>query len=81
MMGRTKKEMSFENALERLQEIVQNMEESDLSLEESLKLFQEGMNLSQLCNKKLDEAERKVSVVMKNANGEITEENFEAEEE
>ncbi len=52
--------MSFEKKLTRLEEIVQKMENGELSLDESLKLFEEGVKLSRECNKELSEAEQKV---------------------
>lgn len=52
--------MKFENKLGRLEEIVQKMESGELPLEESLKLFEEGVKLSRECNKELDSAEQKV---------------------
>jgi exodeoxyribonuclease VII small subunit len=55
----------FEEALEKLEEIVKRMEEGDLSLEESLKAFEEGIKLSRLCAKKLDEADRRVEILLR----------------
>ncbi len=55
----------FEDNLNRLEEIVKKMENGDLSLEDSLKAFEEGIKLSRLCAKKLDEAERRVEVLLK----------------
>lgn len=52
--------MSFEKKLTRLEEIVQKMENGELSLDDSLKLFEEGVKLSRDCNKELSEAEQKV---------------------
>jgi exodeoxyribonuclease VII small subunit len=57
------------------------MEGKDLQLEKSIKLFQEGMELSAFCNSKLDEAEKKVNIVIKNSQGQLTEEKFNPEEE
>lgn len=54
----------FEDALRRLEEIVRKMETGELALEESLKAFEEGIRLSRLCAKKLDEAERRVEVLL-----------------
>jgi exodeoxyribonuclease VII small subunit len=54
----------FEDALRRLEEIVRKMESGELALEESLKAFEEGIRLSRLCAKKLDEAERRVEVLL-----------------
>jgi len=59
----------FEDALSKLEKIVSKLEEGDIPLEESLKLFEEGIRLSRLCNQKLDEAEKKVEVLLKGKNG------------
>jgi len=59
------KDIKFEKAMERLEEIVQGLEKGDLSLEDSLKIFEEGIRLSQVCMAKLDEAEKKVEILMK----------------
>ncbi len=56
--------MDFEKKLGRLEEIVQKMEKGDLALEESLKLFEEGVKLSRECNQRLSEAESKVKILM-----------------
>lgn len=67
---------SFENNLARLEQIVRSMERGDVSLEESLKLFQEGTALVQSCGKLLDEAELIVSKIMTDSNGEPVEGEF-----
>lgn len=59
------KDVRFEKAMARLDEIVQSLEKGDLSLEDSLKVFEEGIKLSQVCMAKLDEAEKKVEILMK----------------
>ena len=59
----------FEDALNRLEKIVSKLEEGDIPLEESLKFFEEGIRLSRFCNQKLDEAERKVEILLKDKNG------------
>lgn len=79
-MAVKKKELSFEDSLKKLEEITSKMGEQSLPLEESLKLFQEGMELSTICNKKLDEAEKKINVVLKNSDGNLIETDFEPEE-
>ena len=61
----------FEDALNKLEKIVSKLEEGDIPLEESLKLFEEGIRLSQFCNQKLDEAEKKVEILLKDKNGMI----------
>lgn len=69
--------MSFEKKLTRLEQIVQKMEGGEMSLDESLALFEEGVNLSRDCNKELSEAEQKVKkLVGVDAEGEPLLENF-----
>jgi exodeoxyribonuclease VII small subunit len=58
-------EKKFEKALDRLEGIVKKMEEGDMPLEESLAAFEEGIRLSRFCAEKLDEAERKVNVLLR----------------
>ena len=62
---------TFEAALKQLEEIVQRLEKGELSLEESLKLYEEGIELSRLCHGKLEEAEGKIEVLLKNARGDL----------
>jgi exodeoxyribonuclease VII small subunit len=59
----------FEEALGRLEDIVRKMEAGDMTLEESLKAFEEGIKLARLCAKKLDDAERRVDILLKQENG------------
>jgi exodeoxyribonuclease VII small subunit len=61
---------TFEAALKRLEEIVQALEKGELSLDDSLKLYEEGISLSRICHQKLEEAEGKITVLLKNARGE-----------
>ncbi len=61
----------FEEALQKLEEIVQRLEKGELPLEESLKLYEEGIRLSRLCHAKLEEAEGRIEVLMKDARGEL----------
>jgi exodeoxyribonuclease VII small subunit len=62
---------TFEAALKQLEEIVQRLERGELPLEESLKLYEEGIRLSRLCHAKLEEAEGKIELLMKDARGEL----------
>jgi exodeoxyribonuclease VII small subunit len=55
----------FEDALEKLEAIVKKLETGELTLEESLKAFEEGIRLTRLCTGKLDDAERRVEVLLK----------------
>jgi exodeoxyribonuclease VII small subunit len=59
----------FEDALNKLEKIVSKLEDGEIPLEESLKLFEEGIRLSRLCNQKLEEAEKRVEILMKGKNG------------
>jgi exodeoxyribonuclease VII small subunit len=61
----------FEDALNKLEKIVSKLEEGDISLEESLKLFEEGIRLSRFCNQKLDEAEKRVEILLKSKEGDL----------
>jgi len=61
---------SFEEALQQLEQIVQKLEKGELPLEESLKHYEEGIRLSRLCHGKLEEAEGKIEMLMKDARGE-----------
>ena len=70
-----KKEMDFESALDKLEEIVELLESGDVPLEKSLELFQEGVGLVKLCNKKLEKVESSVKILLNN-NGELEEKDF-----
>lgn len=71
----------FENSLARLETIVKELEKGELSLEEALKRFEEGIKLSQFCSAKLDAAERKVEILLKSEGGKTVEEPFRLEAE
>ena len=60
----------FEDALAELEGIVQRLEKGELPLEESLKLYEEGIRLSRLCHAKLEEAEGRIEILIKDAHGE-----------
>ena len=60
----------FETALKRLEEIVKKLESGDLTLDASLELFEEGIQLSRLCHVKLGQAERRVEILLKTNDGE-----------
>ncbi len=74
-------EKKFEAALARLEQIVKELETGDLPLDLSLKLFEEGIKLSRLCNKRLEEAERRVEILLKDKNGSVIAQPFAEEEE
>lgn len=71
----------FEKSLARLEEVVKRLEGADLSLDEAMALFEEGVKLSRECQKRLEEAEGKVEILLKKADGKIAPAPFEAEEE
>jgi exodeoxyribonuclease VII small subunit len=66
-----KKEATFEQALEGLEQIVQRLESGDLPLEKSLALFEEGVLLTRVCSQRLEKAEKKIDVLMRDENGEV----------
>ncbi len=74
------KNKSFEENMQRLEQIVRAMERGDVALEESLKLFQEGTGLVAQCSKLLDDAELQVKKISANADAEPVEEDFLNEE-
>jgi len=71
---------SFEKNLERLDTIVHQLEDVDLPLEKALQLYEEGMKLSEVCQKQLQEAEGRIQILAKRAGGKIVAEPFEQEE-
>ena len=70
-----KKEENFEELINELEEITNKLEKEQLSLDESVELFEKGMKISKKCNEKLEDAEKKITILI-NENGEINEENF-----
>jgi len=70
-------EKKFEEAMQRLEEIVQGLEGGDLSLGDSLKVFEEGMALSKFCSMELEAAEKKVTLLVKESGGKLSETPFE----
>lgn len=74
------KRKKFEAAIERLEEIIHSLEKKELPLEDSLKLFQEGVELYNECNVRLEEAEGKIAMILEE-NGQIKEVPFTVREE
>jgi exodeoxyribonuclease VII small subunit len=70
-------EIRFEEALTRLEAVVNRLESGELPLEESLRLFEEGVHLTKICTSRLEEAERRVTILLKNERGEVAEMPFE----
>ena len=71
-----KMKKSFEEQIEELEQIVQELEKGELSLEDSVNKFEEGIKISKECNKTLEEAEKKITILV-NKDGKVEEENFE----
>lgn len=72
-------EMSFEAAINELEAIVEKLEKGELTLDESINHFQKGMELSKYCSKKLDEVEKRVSMLIEDEKGNVREELFKTE--
>lgn len=70
------KKKSFEDAMESLETIVQELESGDLSLEKAMERFEEGMKLSKFCADKLDETEKKITLLTARADGTVSETPF-----
>jgi exodeoxyribonuclease VII small subunit len=73
------KEKSFEASLEALEKIVRDLEHGDLPLEESLRLFENGVKLSRDCQERLNQAERRIEVLMRDADGRPVASEFEGD--
>jgi exodeoxyribonuclease VII small subunit len=72
-----KEELSFEESLKRLEEIVETLETGNAPLEESIKLYEEGMTLAKSCMTRLNEAKLKLKKIQKNAGGALEETDIE----
>ena len=71
-MTKEDKQMHFEEAFKRLEVIVGNLESGDLSLEESMKLFEEGIGLTEACKSRLEDAEQKIQLLLKSSDGNLS---------
>ena len=72
--------LDFERSMTRLEQVVKKLESPDLSLDEAMKLFEEGVTLSRECQKQLEQAEARIEILLKKADGKIVAEPFEPEE-
>ena len=73
-------EDNFELNLKKLEELVKKLDSDELTLDESIALFEEGMKLSKKCSKILEDAEKKITILLQDENGNEKEEKFEIEE-
>ncbi len=64
-------EIKFEEALKKLEKIVEDLEKGDLTLDDALKKYQEGIELSRMCNTRLENARKKIDILSKNKKGEF----------
>ncbi len=70
------KEASFEEAMDNLEEIIAELEKGDLTLDKSVESFKKGMEISNYCTELLDNAEKSITILLKDSNGEIKEEDI-----
>ena len=70
-MAKKDKQIQFEEAFKRLEDIVTKMESGDLSLEESMTLFEEGIKLTETCKSRLEAAEKKIQLLTKDSDGNL----------
>ena len=77
-MKENNKDNNFEEKIKKLEDVVNALEKGDMNLDESLTKFEEGMKLSKECNKMLEDAEKKITVLLEK-DGEIEETDFEGE--
>ena len=70
------KDINFETALDHLEKITEELSREGITLEESLALYEEGVALARVCNKKLDDTERKIKILQISEYGEIEEKDF-----
>lgn len=75
--GKSSQKLDFEQAMEKLEKIVDQLESGELSLEDSVRAFEEGIELSRLCKKKLESAEDRVKKIVEKAEGDFDLELFE----
>lgn len=73
------KEITFEEQIKLLEQIVSELEKGNLNLEESVSKFEEGMKISKTCNDMLEKAEKKITILL-NQNGEMVEEKFDVKQ-
>lgn len=70
---------TFEDNLKELEDIATKLENGNLNLDEAIEEFEKGMKLSKECTKKLDEAEKRINILVENENGDVIEEKFEVQ--
>ena len=74
------KDVKFEKAMKRLEQIVEDLEKGDLDIDKSLQVFEEGIKMSRICSQKLNEAEKKIEKLTQNTEGDLVAELFPTED-
>ena len=74
-------QLKFEKAMQRLEQIVEDLEKGELDIDKSLEIFEEGIKMSRVCSKKLNEAEAKIEKLTQNQKGELVTDLFPVEDE
>lgn len=78
-MAEKNKDIKFEKAMKRLEDIVEQLEKGELDIDKSLEIFEEGISMSRLCSEKLNEAEQKIEKLTQKRKGDLAVELFPAE--
>lgn len=78
-MADNKENKSFEESLNELEKITTELEKGDLSLDDAISKFESGIKLSKECTEKLENAEKRINILVQKENGELVEEQFEVE--
>ena len=79
--GMSMSKINFEEAMKNLENIVEDLETGNLTLDDCLQKFKEGIELSAFCSRKLDEAEKKITILIEESDGKIKEKPFDVEKE
>lgn len=74
-------EIKFEKAMEKLEKIVEDLENGNIALEDALKKYEEGVKLSRICQKRLSAAEKKIEVLTRSLDGDLQKEPFDSDSE
>jgi len=70
------KEKTFEQSMKELEQIVQELETGEMPLEKAIKKFEEGVRLSKLCSEKLDQTEKRITILLRDQDGKVFEKPF-----
>jgi len=76
----SKEEINFEDAMKQLEEIANKLEKNDLDLDKSVEIFEEGMKLSKKCSEILENAEKRITILINDSKDNLTEKSFSTEQ-